>query len=118
MNAADVMTKALSGQSFQRALEMLRIARLRGSVENMGVKQRACSVIVNYGNKSMSLCVCHLRARCASAHIGDAAEKARFDVSMTGEIVSNTTAHILYGKLGVTAVVSLAKTTALFLLRK
>jgi NifU-like protein involved in Fe-S cluster formation len=50
MTAADVMTKALSGQSFQRALEMLSIALLRGRVENIGVKQRACSAVVNYGN--------------------------------------------------------------------
>jgi hypothetical protein len=70
----------------------------------MGVKQRACSVIVNCGNGSMSLCVCHFSARRTGADIGDVVKKARFDVSMTGEIMSNTTAHILYGKLGVTAV--------------
>jgi hypothetical protein len=50
------------------------------------------------------LCVCHLRARRTGADIDDVVKKARFDVSMTGEIISNTTAHTSYGKLGVTAV--------------
>jgi hypothetical protein len=57
----------------------------------------------------MSLCVCHLRARHTGADIGDVVKKAQLDVSMTGEIISNTTAHILYGKLGVTVVTFLEK---------
>jgi hypothetical protein len=36
------------------------------------------------------VCVCQMRARRAGADIGDVAEKARFDVSMTCEIISNT----------------------------
>jgi hypothetical protein len=55
-------------------------------------------------------------AHCAGAEIGEAAEKARFDVNMTCEIMSNTTAHILYGKLGVTAVAFWKNTTAQFYL--
>jgi hypothetical protein len=38
-------------------------------VENMGVRQRACSVVVNYGNGYMSLWACHLRVCCAGADI-------------------------------------------------
>jgi hypothetical protein len=64
----------------------------------------------------MSLCVCHLCARRTGADIGDAVKKARFDFSMTCEIMSNTTAHILYGNLGVTAVAFWKNTTAQFYL--
>jgi hypothetical protein len=64
----------------------------------------------------MSLCVCHLRARRTGADIGNVVKKARFDVSLTGEIMSNTTARILCGKLGVTAVAFWKNTTAQFYL--
>jgi hypothetical protein len=47
----------------------------------------------------MSLCVCHLRARRTGADIGDVVKKSRFDVSMTCEIMSNTTTQFLW-KIG------------------